>query len=114
MQRVYSPEILDSDECPREEAEKSLQDLSRINRWFGGVATTRHLIERVASAAGQKRFSVLEVAAGGWGDAPCPALAVGRARRRRGGKKRVFGSSKLRRDSARCRELPPFNCRKKA
>jgi Methyltransferase domain len=69
MQRVYSPEILDSDECPREEAEKSLQDLSRINRWFGGVATTRNLIERVASATGQKRFSVLEVAAG-FGEVP--------------------------------------------
>jgi hypothetical protein len=38
--------------------------MCRINRWFGGVATTRRMIERVASATGQNFFSVLEVAAG--------------------------------------------------
>jgi ubiquinone/menaquinone biosynthesis C-methylase UbiE len=69
MQRVNAAEILDSAECPPLEVEKSLRDLSRINRWFGGVATTRSLIERVAQATGQKRFSVLEVAAG-FGEVP--------------------------------------------
>jgi hypothetical protein len=69
MQRVSTPEILDSDACPPVEVEASLRDLCRINRWFGGVATTRRLIERVASATGQKRFSVLEVAAG-FGEVP--------------------------------------------
>ncbi len=69
MQRVNTQEILDSDACPPFEAETSLRDLSRINRWFGGVATTRKLIERVASATGQKQFSVLEVAAG-FGEVP--------------------------------------------
>lgn len=64
MQRVNTEEILDSDACPPVEAEASLRDLCRINRWFGGVATTRRLIERVASATGDKSFSVLEVAAG--------------------------------------------------
>lgn len=64
MQRVNTPEILDSDACPPLEAETSLRDLCRINRWFGGVATTRKLIERVAAATGNKNFSVLEVAAG--------------------------------------------------
>ena len=64
MQRVNSAEILDSDACPPSEVETSLRDISRINRWFGGVATTRSLIERVASATGQEHFSVLEVAAG--------------------------------------------------
>jgi SAM-dependent methyltransferase len=64
MQRVNTPEILDSDACPPVEVEASLRDLSRINRWFGGVATTRKLIERVASATGKNSFSVLEVAAG--------------------------------------------------
>jgi Methyltransferase domain len=49
--------------------EASLRDLSRINRWFGGVATTRCLIERVVSVTGLKRFSVLEVAAG-FGEVP--------------------------------------------
>jgi len=69
MQRVNTPEILDSKDCPPSEVEASLRDLSRINRWFGGVATTRKLIERVASATGKKHFSVLEVAAG-FGEVP--------------------------------------------
>ncbi len=69
MQRVNTQEILDSDACPPVEVEASLRDLCRINRWFGGVATTRRLIERVASATGHKSFSVLEVAAG-FGEVP--------------------------------------------
>jgi ubiquinone/menaquinone biosynthesis C-methylase UbiE len=69
MQRVSTPEILDTDACPPHEVEKSLRDLGRINRWFGGVATTRSMIERVASTTGYKHFSVLEVAAG-YGDVP--------------------------------------------
>jgi SAM-dependent methyltransferase len=69
MRRVNTPEILDSDDCPPREVEASLRDLSRINRWFGGVATTRKLIERVAAATGKKHFSLLEVAAG-FGEVP--------------------------------------------
>jgi SAM-dependent methyltransferase len=69
MQRVNTPEILDSPDCPPHEIEASLRDLSLINRWFGGVTTTRKLIERVASATGKKHFSVLEVAAG-FGEVP--------------------------------------------
>jgi hypothetical protein len=69
MRRVNTPEILDSDDCPPNEAAASLRDLSRINRWFGGVSTTRALIERVAAATGKKRFSLLEVAAG-FGEVP--------------------------------------------
>lgn len=64
MQRVTEPEILDSNNCPPAEAQVSLRDLDRINRWFGGVATTRALIERVAEQTGKRRFSLLEVAAG--------------------------------------------------
>jgi ubiquinone/menaquinone biosynthesis C-methylase UbiE len=64
MQRINTQEILDSDDCPPHEVAASLGDMCRINRWFGGVATTRKLIERVASATGQKHFSLLEVAAG--------------------------------------------------
>jgi ubiquinone/menaquinone biosynthesis C-methylase UbiE len=64
MQRISTPEILDSDTCPPLEIEASLRDLCRINRWFGGIATTRSLIERVASATGRQHFSVLEVGAG--------------------------------------------------
>lgn len=64
MQRVDIQEILDSDACPPVEAETALRDLCRINRWFGGIATTRNLIARVSHTTGIKRFSVLEVAAG--------------------------------------------------
>ena len=35
-----------------------------MNRWFGGVATTQKMVERVAQASGVRRFSLLEVAAG--------------------------------------------------
>jgi SAM-dependent methyltransferase len=69
MQRVVTPEILDSETCPPLEAEASLRDICRINRWFGGVATTRRMIERVASATGEKNFSLLEVGAG-FGEVP--------------------------------------------
>jgi hypothetical protein len=69
MQRVDTQEILDSEACPHAEVEVSLRDLCRINRWFGGVATTRKLIERVSAVSGQKRFSILEVAAG-YGEVP--------------------------------------------
>lgn len=69
MQRINTPEILDSPDCPPHEIAASLRDLSRINRWFGGVGTTRKLIERVAATTGKKRFSLLEVAAG-FGEVP--------------------------------------------
>ncbi len=64
MHRVSAQEILDTDACPPVEVEASLRDICRINRWFGGIATTRSLIESVSVATGRKRFSVLEVAAG--------------------------------------------------
>jgi hypothetical protein len=74
MQRVDSEEILDSDQCPAPEAETSLRDMCRINRWFGGVATTRSLIKRVSRRTGLKHFSMLEVAAG-LGEVPRAAAA---------------------------------------
>ena len=52
----------------------SLRDLCRINRWFGGVNTTRSLFEQVSSVTGQKQLSVLEVAAG-FGEVPRRAAA---------------------------------------
>ena len=69
MQRTNSEEILDSNACPPAEVVASLRDLCRINRWFGGIATTRKLIERVAATTGKKQFSLLEVAAG-FGEVP--------------------------------------------
>ena len=69
MQRVNAEEILDSRDCPPFEVKASLRDLRRINRWFGGVGTTRKLIEQVCEATRQKHFTLLEVGAG-LGDVP--------------------------------------------
>ena len=69
MRRTVTPELLDSPDCPPHEIQRSLTDLKRINRWFGGVSTTRALIERVAATTDKKSFSLLEVAAG-HGDVP--------------------------------------------
>jgi hypothetical protein len=64
MRRVDAPEILDSDECSASDREATLLDIGRVNRWFGGVATTQKMVERVARYCGSKHFSFLEVAAG--------------------------------------------------
>ncbi|SRR5579871_1720196 len=78
MQRTNSEEILDSNDCPPAETQTSLRDLCRINRWFGGIATTRKLLERIVSVTGLKRLSLLEVAAG-FGEVPrCAALQLAR------------------------------------
>ena len=74
MQRFDSEEILDSAQCPTSEREASLRDLCRMNRWFGGVATTRSMIGRVSASTGQKHFSLLDVAAG-YGEVPRAAAA---------------------------------------
>ena len=64
MQRVDAEEILDSDGCSAHDVQGVLAVLDWVNRWFGGVATTRKMVERVAQVAGAKRLSLLEVAAG--------------------------------------------------
>src|SRR5271168_2033897 len=64
MQRVDAPEILDSDACSPADVEATLRDLGRVNRWFGGVATTQKMVERAAQVARSKHFSLLEVASG--------------------------------------------------
>jgi ubiquinone/menaquinone biosynthesis C-methylase UbiE len=64
MQRVDAPEILDSDACSPADVEATLRDLGRVNRWFGGVATTQKMVERAAQVSGLKHLSLLEVAAG--------------------------------------------------
>jgi ubiquinone/menaquinone biosynthesis C-methylase UbiE len=64
MQRFDAPEILDSGACSPADIETTLRDLGRVNRWFGGIATTQKMVERAAQASGLKTFSVLEAAAG--------------------------------------------------
>ena len=64
MKRKVIPELLDSDAGTPSEIAASLSDLNRINRWFGGIATTQSLVERVAQRLGARSLSLLEVAAG--------------------------------------------------
>jgi ubiquinone/menaquinone biosynthesis C-methylase UbiE len=64
MQRVVIPELLDTDAGTPDEIRASLADLRAINRRFGGINTTRSMIERVVQTTGQTEFSMLDVAAG--------------------------------------------------
>ncbi len=64
MKRVVTRELLDADGGTPAEVAASLWDLRRINRWFGGVATTEDLIWRVAREMNSSALSLLEVAAG--------------------------------------------------
>lgn len=78
MKRRSIPELLDSDAGTPSEIAASLTDLNRINRWFGGIATTQFLVEHVAQELGAKSLSLLEVAAGA-GEVP-KAVAAALAR----------------------------------
>jgi len=64
MRRIDAPEILDSDECTLCDTQAALRVIGRINRWFGGIATTQKLVERVVRATRVNHFSLLEVASG--------------------------------------------------
>lgn len=46
MRRVESHELLDGDDAPRADVERSLRDLRRINRYLGGLSTYRRLLRR--------------------------------------------------------------------
>ena len=61
MKRVVIPELLDTDCGTPAEVAASLGDLRRINRWFGGVATTEDMIWRVARQINASSLSLLEV-----------------------------------------------------
>jgi ubiquinone/menaquinone biosynthesis C-methylase UbiE len=69
MKRSITAELLDTDSGTPAEVTASLADLRRINRWFGGISTTRTLIANVAHRLGIQSLSLLEVAAGS-GDVP--------------------------------------------
>jgi len=56
--RVLKPEILDT--LPYEQARRSLGDLTRINRTWGGHSTLRKLLNQAVS---DPRFSLLDVGA---------------------------------------------------
>src|SRR5579872_1053959 len=64
MQRVVTPELLDSDAGSTAEVTASLVDLRDFNRLLGGVSLTSVLLQRVACAKKLSTLSVLDVAGG--------------------------------------------------
>jgi len=48
MKRVESEELLDEQDAPREDMERSLRDLRRINKYLGGVSVYRSLVRPFA------------------------------------------------------------------
>ena len=48
MKRIESEELLDEHDAPREDMERSLRDLRRINKYLGGVSMYRSLVRRFA------------------------------------------------------------------
>jgi ubiquinone/menaquinone biosynthesis C-methylase UbiE len=64
MIRRPTLELLDTDSGTPAEVAGSIRDLRWFNRWFGGIATSRKLIARIAQVTGRREFSLLEVAAG--------------------------------------------------
>lgn len=57
--RIDTEELLDEHDAPRPEMERSLRDLRRINRWFGGIPIYRRLLR----LAGPVR-SIVDIGAG--------------------------------------------------
>ncbi len=51
MKRVVTPELLDEHDAPREDMERSLRDLRRINRWLGGTPAYLRMVRRFSPAA---------------------------------------------------------------
>lgn len=68
MRRVVTPELLDSDAATPAEVQQTLADLRRINRWFGGISTTRRMLEQVVARirrhSDRSEITLLDVGAG--------------------------------------------------
>jgi ubiquinone/menaquinone biosynthesis C-methylase UbiE len=69
MKRVVTPELLDSDAATPAEVRQTLADLRRINRWFGGISTTRRMLEQVVArirkcSSDNPELTLLDVGAG--------------------------------------------------
>jgi ubiquinone/menaquinone biosynthesis C-methylase UbiE len=64
MKRIPQQELLDTDAGTPAEVASTLADLRMFNRWFGGVAVTTRLVDRVVEATKSESLSLLDVAAG--------------------------------------------------
>ncbi len=61
--RIDSSELLDEHDAPREDVERSLRDLRRFNRYFGGAGVYRRLLRRMTPDR-RERLSILDIATG--------------------------------------------------
>ena len=61
MKRVVTPELLDSEGWTQSQLGAALDDLSLINRWFGGISTMTDMLLRVSSRTGLRELSMLDV-----------------------------------------------------
>ncbi len=64
---MVTPELLDTDSAPPADVQRTLSDLRRINRWFGGIGTTCRMLEKVIARAHFSRdreLTLLDVGAG--------------------------------------------------
>jgi ubiquinone/menaquinone biosynthesis C-methylase UbiE len=59
--RIDTPELLDEHDAPREDMERSLRDLRRFNRFYGGGGVYRRLLRRMAK---HDPLAILDVATG--------------------------------------------------
>ena len=64
MRRKTSAELLDSGLVAQDEVRSNLDDLWRVNRYFGGISGCLRLLARVFGRTGRRRLRVLEVGAG--------------------------------------------------
>src|SRR5712691_7257904 len=61
--RIDVPELLDEHDAPRADMERSLRDLRRFNRYFGGTGVYRRLLRRMAPDRSE-RLVVIDLGAG--------------------------------------------------
>lgn len=59
MRRIDEPELLDEDDAPAEDVDRSLRDLRRFNRYCGGIGAYKRLLRRLGNVD-----SVLDVGTG--------------------------------------------------
>ena len=64
MRREVIPELLDDDIGTPAEIAASIDDLRAINSRFGGVDTTVSMLRRLAAHCGNRKLTMLDVAAG--------------------------------------------------
>jgi ubiquinone/menaquinone biosynthesis C-methylase UbiE len=62
MKRLDLPELLDEDDAPRADMERSLRDLRRFNRYLGGLRIYRSLMRRMLPTGA--RAAVADLGAG--------------------------------------------------